>query len=228
LSQLFLPLFARRPHPLRLEQDVNSAHIVDQHGAVGQKSRPVLRRVDMPPRSSSVRAHVPAPLDGPPVHAEARAAFYRLDSPQQLSPFVGCLGAGEGAVPCRPSSAGRPIPASVSAAHTGVHLASSVHGRLMRAGPASSPSSSRALQATGARLDRNSIAEWRARPSTAHIFERFHRAQTVGHRSALGIGLYVSRSIVNLPGGRIAAVLPWAGRAYVVLPVPTDMVHASS
>jgi PAS domain S-box-containing protein/excisionase family DNA binding protein len=53
------------------------------------------------------------------------------------------------------------------------------------------------------------------------IFERFYQAHGNGHMSGLGLGLYVSRQIVELHGGDITAEFPSDGgsRFVVVLPL---------
>ena len=53
------------------------------------------------------------------------------------------------------------------------------------------------------------------------IFERFFRAHSDDHRSGLGLGLYISRQIVELHGGKIAVEFPPDGgtRFEVLLPV---------
>ena len=53
------------------------------------------------------------------------------------------------------------------------------------------------------------------------IFERFYQAHGNGHKSGLGLGLYVSRQIVELHGGEITAEFPSDGgsRFVVVLPL---------
>ena len=43
------------------------------------------------------------------------------------------------------------------------------------------------------------------------IFERFYQAHANGHRSGLGLGLYISREIVELHGGEIRAEFPADG-----------------
>jgi PAS domain S-box-containing protein len=53
------------------------------------------------------------------------------------------------------------------------------------------------------------------------IFERFYQAHGSGHRSGLGLGLYICRQIVEMHGGSIAAEFPPDGgtRMFVQLPV---------
>ena len=53
------------------------------------------------------------------------------------------------------------------------------------------------------------------------IFERFFRAHSDDHRSGLGLGLYISRQIVELHGGKIAVEFPPDGGTCfeVLLPV---------
>jgi len=56
----------------------------------------------------------------------------------------------------------------------------------------------------------------------ARIFERFYQAHENGYASGMGLGLYVSREIVELHGGHIRAEFPTdAGtRVVVELPLP--------
>jgi signal transduction histidine kinase len=58
----------------------------------------------------------------------------------------------------------------------------------------------------------------------ARIFERFYQAHGNGHKSGMGLGLYVSRQIVELHGGDITAEFPSDGgsRFVVRLPLPRD------
>ena len=58
----------------------------------------------------------------------------------------------------------------------------------------------------------------------AALFERFYQAHRAGHRGGLGLGLYVSRQIVELHGGTIRAEFPAEGgtRFVVRLPVGLD------
>lgn len=52
------------------------------------------------------------------------------------------------------------------------------------------------------------------------IFERFAQAGDGGHRSGLGLGLYVSREIVQMHGGEIAVESPSAGGSRFVVRIP--------
>ena len=54
------------------------------------------------------------------------------------------------------------------------------------------------------------------------IFERFYRAHTDSYQSGLGLGLYISRQIVELHGGSITAVFPDDGGARFVIVLPTN------
>ncbi|TMC01964.1 MAG: sensor histidine kinase, partial [Chloroflexi bacterium] len=49
------------------------------------------------------------------------------------------------------------------------------------------------------------------------IFERFYRSQPSDQRAGLGLGLYVSREIVELHGGRIEAESPNGGGTRMVV-----------
>jgi signal transduction histidine kinase len=61
-----------------------------------------------------------------------------------------------------------------------------------------------------------------------HIFDRFYQAHAQAHarshRSGMGLGLYISRQIVDLHGGSITADFPADGgtRFVVTLPVGGD------
>ncbi len=52
------------------------------------------------------------------------------------------------------------------------------------------------------------------------IFERFYQAHGDGHKSGLGLGLYVSRQIVELHGGHITAEFPSDGGSRFVVGLP--------
>ena len=52
------------------------------------------------------------------------------------------------------------------------------------------------------------------------VFERFHRAHADQHRSGLGLGLHVSRQIVEQHGGRIGIEAPPEGGTRVVVSLP--------
>jgi signal transduction histidine kinase len=55
-----------------------------------------------------------------------------------------------------------------------------------------------------------------------HIFERFYQAQSGDQRAGLGLGLYVSRQIVELHGGRIEAEFPDDGGTRMVVSLPAE------
>jgi len=57
----------------------------------------------------------------------------------------------------------------------------------------------------------------------AHLFERFYRAHGPDHRSGMGLGLYISREIVEMHGGRIEAEFPPDGGTRVVVELPADV-----
>ena len=52
------------------------------------------------------------------------------------------------------------------------------------------------------------------------IFERFYQAHGNGHKRGLGLGLYVSREIVELHGGHITAEFPSGGGSRFVVRLP--------
>ena len=56
----------------------------------------------------------------------------------------------------------------------------------------------------------------------SHIFERFYQSQPNDQRAGLGLGLYVSRQIVELHGGRIEAEFPDDGGSRIVVWLSTD------
>ena len=58
----------------------------------------------------------------------------------------------------------------------------------------------------------------------AHIFDRFYQAHGDGHFSGMGLGLYISRQIVELHGGHIAAEFPPDGGTRFVVALPVGAV----
>jgi signal transduction histidine kinase len=56
------------------------------------------------------------------------------------------------------------------------------------------------------------------------LFERFYRAHADTHQSGMGLGLFISRQIVELHGGQIRAEFPPAGgaRFVILLPLSAD------
>ena len=54
----------------------------------------------------------------------------------------------------------------------------------------------------------------------AHIFERFYQSQPSDQRAGMGLGLYVSRQIVELHGGHIEAEFPEDGGTRMVVWLP--------
>ncbi len=55
-----------------------------------------------------------------------------------------------------------------------------------------------------------------------HIFDRFFQAHAETHLSGLGLGLFISRQIVELHGGRIWAEFPSAGGTRFVVELPVE------
>jgi K+-sensing histidine kinase KdpD len=55
-----------------------------------------------------------------------------------------------------------------------------------------------------------------------HIFDRFYQAHACSHRSGMGLGLYISRQIVDLHGGSITADFPADGGTRFVVTLPTQ------
>jgi signal transduction histidine kinase len=53
-----------------------------------------------------------------------------------------------------------------------------------------------------------------------HIFDRFYQAHATSHQSGMGLGLYISRQIVELHGGRIEAEFPPDGGTRLVVRLP--------
>jgi signal transduction histidine kinase len=55
----------------------------------------------------------------------------------------------------------------------------------------------------------------------AHIFERFYQAGAAAeHAAGMGLGLFISREIVELHGGSISAEFPSDGGARFVIALP--------
>jgi signal transduction histidine kinase len=54
----------------------------------------------------------------------------------------------------------------------------------------------------------------------AGIFERFHQAHGASHRSGLGLGLYITRQIVELHGGTICVDFPSSGGCCFIVDMP--------
>lgn len=54
----------------------------------------------------------------------------------------------------------------------------------------------------------------------AHLFDRFYQAHGEGYRGGMGLGLYISRQIVELHGGRIEAEFPDEGGTRFVVSLP--------
>jgi signal transduction histidine kinase len=55
----------------------------------------------------------------------------------------------------------------------------------------------------------------------SHIFDRFYQAHAELHGSGMGLGLYISRQIIELHGGCISAEFPADGGTRVVISLPT-------
>ena len=56
-----------------------------------------------------------------------------------------------------------------------------------------------------------------------HIFERFYQAHKGDHASGMGLGLYISRQIVELHGGSIQPEFPPEGGTRIVVDLPTGL-----
>lgn len=55
-----------------------------------------------------------------------------------------------------------------------------------------------------------------------HLFERFYQAHHSDHRSGMGLGLFISREIVETHGGRIQAEFPADGGTRVAVELPSE------
>jgi protein-histidine pros-kinase len=60
------------------------------------------------------------------------------------------------------------------------------------------------------------------------IFDRYYQAHGPGHRMSMGLGLYISRQIVELHGGTIAATFPADGGTEMVITLPSSMTDPPS
>lgn len=60
-----------------------------------------------------------------------------------------------------------------------------------------------------------------------HVFERFYQAHEGDHASGLGLGLYISRQIVELHGGSIEPEFPPDGRTLFSVTLPTGLTAGS-
>src|SRR5690606_2375134 len=56
--------------------------------------------------------------------------------------------------------------------------------------------------------------------SRRRVFERFFQGHLDTHQSGLGLGLYISRQIVEAHGGRIEAAFPEDGGSLFTVPMP--------
>jgi signal transduction histidine kinase len=59
-----------------------------------------------------------------------------------------------------------------------------------------------------------------------HIFERFYQAHDGDHVAGLGLGLYISRQIVELHGGAIEPEFPPEGGCRFTIDLPTQPTDA--
>jgi signal transduction histidine kinase len=62
----------------------------------------------------------------------------------------------------------------------------------------------------------------------AGIFERFHQAHGASHRSGLGLGLYITRQIVELHGGTIGVDFPTSGGSCFIVDMPSTPSPSTS
>jgi two-component system sensor histidine kinase BaeS len=53
-----------------------------------------------------------------------------------------------------------------------------------------------------------------------HIFDRFYQAHAEHRLGGMGLGLYISRQIVELHGGRVEAEFPAAGGTRITVTLP--------
>jgi signal transduction histidine kinase len=62
-----------------------------------------------------------------------------------------------------------------------------------------------------------------APPHRDHLFERFYQAHSSDHRSGMGLGLFISREIVEAHGGTIDAEFPETGGTRLVVELPANL-----
>ncbi len=62
----------------------------------------------------------------------------------------------------------------------------------------------------------------------AHLFDRFSQAHTRGHLSGMGLGLFISREIVELHGGTIEAEFPPDGGTCFVVTLPARQAASAT
>jgi signal transduction histidine kinase len=62
----------------------------------------------------------------------------------------------------------------------------------------------------------------------AHIFDRFFQAHPGSHYTGLGLGLFISRQIVELHGGTLEAEFPADGGSRFVVRLPGENAKTSS
>jgi two-component system OmpR family sensor kinase len=55
------------------------------------------------------------------------------------------------------------------------------------------------------------------------LFNRFYQAHSQGHRGGMGLGLYISRQIVQLHQGQLRAEFPPSGGTCFVVDLPTGV-----
>jgi signal transduction histidine kinase len=60
-----------------------------------------------------------------------------------------------------------------------------------------------------------------------HVFERFYQAREGDHASGMGLGLYISRQIVELHGGSIKPEFPPDGGTQFSIELPTGLTDGA-
>src|SRR5439155_902922 len=61
-----------------------------------------------------------------------------------------------------------------------------------------------------------------------HLFDRSYQAHGEGHLGGLGLGLYISRQIVDLHGGRIDVTFPADGGSRFVVQLPVGQTDSAA